>query len=244
MPNFQIHAYDSNIVLYQGSFPSFRHCIEQAVSEKVALDNADLRNTNLRNAHLDDGLFKGARFDGANLDGANLSDCDLRHACFNGATLYNTVFCGSQLTLSRFAFSSFGGTDIAGADIAGCLFSGRSALDLNYIDSANMDDTLFLSLDGKPISMTKPPIVLKGLPWPIALFDENLLLERHVLSLDSEKLFGLPSPQNMDGYSDMLWTSLKPLLAMMMLTRSRGWLLANNSANLSISDIAAGATNR
>lgn len=162
-------------MIYQGEFESAKACLEQAAREKINLDGADLHHANLAGAALDDIVMRNARLDGANLAGANLSEAVLDGTSFRGASLQDACLCLSSLVGCAFDGATFGATDIAGAILRLCSFSTLSALSLNYIDAQTIDRCRYTATENADIcGFSSPPVVLQGLPLPVAFLGRHL----------------------------------------------------------------------
>lgn len=160
-------------ILFEGRFENFKGALEQAVSDRVALNGVNLRNLDLSNTNLDDAVMPYADFTGSNLSGANISESYLKNANFTGAALYNTCLCDSNLTTANFHSASFGATDIHGCIITGAQFSTLSCFSLEFSNVRNMGGCVFINPDGRICTMSKPPIVVRGLGRdPLIIMDE------------------------------------------------------------------------
>ncbi len=182
MTYFLIKKTGTDDVLFEGNYTEFKFCVEAAVRQQIALNFADLRGANLMNAELDEGCFKGARFDHANLTGANMSESNLEEASFYGAVLYNTCLCEANMKDAQFLGAGFGATDLSYADIRGACFDTSSALDLKFSEVENMDQALYYDRTGVICEMSRPPITIKGLEYPVVLFDQHMKVGSAVLS--------------------------------------------------------------
>jgi uncharacterized protein YjbI with pentapeptide repeats len=183
-----IKTHDTAETLYQGAFSTMRETLECAIRENVSLDNADLQGANLTNAMLDDAKLRGARFDHANLQGANLSESQMDGANFFNAALYNACFCGSSLRGALFDGADFGGTDVAGATLDGSIFSTLSAFALNFTGAASLQDCYWK--DGAMLcNFSKPPLVVSGLDYPLAVFDAHIKIGSLVMAHDAAQDF-------------------------------------------------------
>jgi uncharacterized protein YjbI with pentapeptide repeats len=186
MKLFQILTSHSDIILYEGKFAKFRHCVEQAVRDNVRLENADLSNRNLSNITLDDAFLSRANFSNSNLTGANLSEARLHGASFKGTDLYNTCFAWSDLRGARFEDASFGGTDITGSDISHSVFSTLSCFSLDFALTALMDGCVFTNHDGIIATMSKPPVVIRGVSHNMIIFmDHCMKIDHDVMDYQS-----------------------------------------------------------
>jgi uncharacterized protein YjbI with pentapeptide repeats len=159
--------------LYEGTFSSFKSCLEQAVCDRVNLSGADLKNLNLTNACLDDSLLTGADFSGSNLAGANLSEAHLRGAQFCGSDLYNTCFSYADAKSCDFTDASFGATDISGTDLSNSIFSTLSCFTLDYAGAAGIRNCRFSNDAGQTFFWSRPPVVIRGLGQKIIVFTDQ-----------------------------------------------------------------------
>lgn len=174
MKHHKIYKAGSEDIIFSGLFLDIKSCVEAAICERICLDYADLRGANLTNAELDEGQFSYARFDQANLTGANMSCANLKGAIFRQATLYNVCFCESVMTNAQFFEVQFGGSDIAWTDISNASFDGYSALDLNFSECLFSNNTKYYDHTGSVCEMTRPPLLIKGLKYPVIFFDRHL----------------------------------------------------------------------
>lgn len=191
MQYYRIQSTQTGETLYDGTFYSFKACLESAVSTGANLAFANLRNLNLSNANLDDGALAYADFTNSNLSGANLSETTLSGARFNGAALYNTFLCESDLTRCDFKNASFGATDIQDADISKAQFSTLSCFTLDFTRARSMNGCMFFNPDGQICKMSKPPIVIRGLMHdPIILMDNTIKSGANILNNPKLKTLG------------------------------------------------------
>ncbi len=182
MTYFSLKKSGTDDVLFEGDYASLINCVESAIEQRVCLDHVNLRGANLVNAELDEGSFRFARFDHANLTGTNLSGAKLQKACFKNATLYNTCLCEAVLNEAQFFGATFGGVDIAWADMTAACFDTLSALDLDFSDAIIMKDALFYDRTGVICNMSHAPMIIKGLQYPIMLFDDHMKVGSAVMS--------------------------------------------------------------
>ena len=175
MQHYTLTKYTDNSILFSGYYPSFVHCLEDAVEKQVDLSYVDLKSHNLTNANLDGAHMPSAQMNGANLTGANLSEANLTQAVFHNTTLYSTCLSYSDLRNSDFRSASFGATMIEGCNIRNCVFSTLSCFDLEFTLTDGMSGCLFAMPDGGLHHMSKHPIVLKGvLNTPIVILDQAI----------------------------------------------------------------------
>ncbi len=182
MQTFQLHHHDRN-VLFEGDYRTLRECIEDALRGGIDLSQVNLAYADLSEINLDGARLSGVNFSHANLTGANISEAVLHDCDFKGAALFNACLCHSDLSGSDFSDASFGGTDIAGALLAGCSFSGLSALDCDFMASRGLDGAIFRT-PWKSSAMSRPLLVIKGLPANLAVFDEDILIGCDIYQYD------------------------------------------------------------
>lgn len=184
-----IKTHDTAETLYQGMFSCVREALESAIQENVDLSNADLQGANLTNASLDNAKLRGARFNHANLQGANLSEALLDGANFSNAALTNVCFCFSSLRRALFEGADFGGTDMAGATLDGSIFSTLSALTLDFKATNGLTDCCWKQETGVLCRFSSPPLVVTGLDYPLAVFDDHIKIGSLVMVHDEAEEF-------------------------------------------------------
>ncbi len=167
--------------VFEGTFNSFKDCLERAVQKGIDLTGADCRNRNLANACLDDGIFEAADFTGANLAGANLSEARLGGATLKNTDLYNTCFAYADMQGCRFDDASFGGTDIAQANISGASFSTLSCFSLDFAHTEQMNGCRFIGESGEEFSFSRPPLVIRGLGAKIIVLSDHFCIHLNTL---------------------------------------------------------------
>lgn len=171
----KIRDYRSGHILYHGAFGGLRQALEQAVRDGLDLPYADLSGAALVNAALDGARLPHARFTGANLMGANLSESMMDGADFTGAGLQNVCFHLSSLQRCDFRNAFFGATDMKGCNLRHSQFEGVSALSLNFIETASMEGCSYNNN-----KMSQPPLVIHGLPRPLALLDKTFVMGSYI----------------------------------------------------------------
>ncbi|MCB1652073.1 MAG: pentapeptide repeat-containing protein [Alphaproteobacteria bacterium] len=194
MKTYTLQTVKTQEVLFEGTFPSFKDCLESAVRKKITLDNVDLRHKNLSHANLDNAVMPGADFSHSNLNGVNLSESHLRGAVFKNATLHGACLCYSNLSECIFEDSSFGATDIFGAILGRARFSTLSCFSLNFSAALHMEECLFVDAVGTLSKMSYPPVVIHGLSHhPLIILDQDIkeghtTIKRESLHALSQKL--------------------------------------------------------
>lgn len=185
MKYFTIQSTQSREILFEGLFPDFKHCIEDAVTQRISLAYANLRGQNLTNANLDDAILPHADLSNANLTGANLSESYLKQAHFDGAVLYNTCLSYSNISACSFRGTSFGATDIVGCLMDGSQFSTLSCFLLNFATARQMRNCIFISRDGSISEISHPPIVINGFgTTPIIVTDKDVRAGHNRINAD------------------------------------------------------------
>lgn len=176
MKIIQINHFRTGQVLYEGRFSGMRQAVETAIRDRVALAFADLRHANLVNAALDGAILDGAQLAHANLLGANLCEASLHRTGFQNALMHSAALCESIIDAANFDGALFGATDIAGARLRHCLFSTLSALDLNFVDTAELSTNGFIADEDYLCGFSKPPLVIKGFRHVITCLDNKMLI--------------------------------------------------------------------
>ena len=103
-----LSRYD-NSVLFECEAESVKECVEQAVSQK-----ANLRDANLRDANLSDAYLIGADLSRANLIGADLSRANLSDAYLRGANLSDAYLRGANLIGANLRDANLSGANLSG----------------------------------------------------------------------------------------------------------------------------------
>ncbi|MCC7305545.1 MAG: pentapeptide repeat-containing protein [Alphaproteobacteria bacterium] len=171
----QFSQFDAGNILFEGKFKDFKTCLEQAVKDNVDLSKAHLARRNLSNTMLDGAMLKGADFTGANLCGSNLSESQLDGAVFISADLVNACLACASMRGCLFGDASFGATIITGADISYATFSTLSCFTLDFMHTRAMEGCIFSDPEGLHLSMSRPPVVIKGLSAEAIIF-----MDRHI----------------------------------------------------------------
>lgn len=164
MKNIYIRNRVTGATIFSGTFPTLRHALESAVQQGVSLRHADLAGANLANATLDGADLRGADMSGVILVGANLTGADMAMACL----------CETRLVGVDFTDATFGGTLVTGAIIDTCAFTCASALTLPFIEARLGANTL--TMGGRVMTFTAPPVVVTGLPARIAFLDTAVIV--------------------------------------------------------------------
>ncbi|MGH1398131.1 MAG: pentapeptide repeat-containing protein [Alphaproteobacteria bacterium] len=163
----------TNTLLFEGTFPTFKHMLETAISEGENLSHADLRYKNLSHANLDEAYLAHADFTGANLTGANMSEANLYGANLSHTALHNTCFAYSDLSEADFTGAHCGATDIAMAYLDECTFSDISCFTLNFKQATSMQNCRFTTQNGESSHFSKAPIIINGLIESPLIITEN-----------------------------------------------------------------------
>ena len=160
-----------------------------AEKHRSGLQGADLKEADLKEADLQGADLRGANLQGANLQGANLRGANLEGADLTLACLYRAGLQGSTARGARLSSSMVMVADTMLTDWTGTL------------------------IDGHPV--TKPPIRMLGLPWPILIWDTHMRIGCQCHSHEEWKAFTFNAIAAMDEKAWSFWTEWKtPLLKM------------------------------
>ena len=130
----------------------------------------------------------------ANLGGANLVCADLADACLAGADLVRANLVranlgGANLARANLAYADLAGADLADADLSGADLSGAnlSGTNLAYANLAGADlagANLARAKWRDDIMLTRAPLQLYGLAYPVTVLDSHLQIgcELHTLT--------------------------------------------------------------
>ena len=144
------------------------HTIEadniKAAMEALVKSEANLSGVNLWGANL-----SGVNLRGANIWGANLWEANLSGVNLSGANLRGTNLSGANLRGADLSGADLRGANLSGADLCGANLRG---VDLRGVDlrGANLRGATYRK--GTPL--TKNPIQIDGLTWPILILDAHL----------------------------------------------------------------------
>lgn len=166
-------------IIFKGIYNNDKECIEDAVFNKINLENADLRHKNFQCANIDTAKLNGADLRYCNLNYANISESDLTGADLRGASLIGTCLAETDLINTTMQDACFGATDIGYATLDGCHFSTLSALHLRFTEASSMQHCVFHSIHGEKYCFSTPPIVIQGLFKECLYFLENRMLIGH-----------------------------------------------------------------
>jgi len=180
MSEITIHACVTRVTLFQGNYPSMRHCAEAAVRAGISLAGADFLNADLSNASLDGANLRGANLNDCIMHGINLSEADLSGASAMGADLTAACLCDARLACVNFADATFGGTLITGARIEACVFSCPTFLTLPFTE-ARLGHNVYMHDNCQPMNFSVAPVVITGLPKRLAFFDTQALIGHRIV---------------------------------------------------------------
>lgn len=176
MQTITIKNRNTGAIIFKGLYNNNKECIEDAISKRINLENADLRHTNLQCVNIDTAQLNGADLRFCNLNYANISESNLSGADLRGASLIGTCLAEANLTNSNMRDACFGATDIGYAILDGAQFSTLSALALPFTEANSMQLCVFHSVHQQKFTFSEPPIMIQG------LFKENIyLIEKNAL---------------------------------------------------------------
>ena len=134
-------------------------------------------------------------------------------ANLDGAYLARANLAGAYLARANLAGANLDGANLDGANLAGANLA-RANLDGANLDGANLDGASY----GDGVPLTRTPIFVGGLHWPVIIMDEHMKIgcELHLISgwaeFDDRRIL------QMEGRTALhFWRQWKePLLAMAM----------------------------
>lgn len=176
-----IYNHQNKTAIFISDTKNDRELVEKAVKNKIDLTFADLRYMDLRHANLDGGKFDHADFSFSQCEGINISEAQLAHAVFRNCNLVNACFCDSDLSHTRFMNSNLSLADISGAHLEQTQFSDLSALQLNFIDAAEIKACVYKNVSGQKSYFSNAPLTIKGLPEPVSILDHAVLYGDKIL---------------------------------------------------------------
>ncbi len=159
--------------------------IKWAVSAGANLAGANLAGANLAGAYLAGANLAGAYLAGANLAGANLADANLA-----GAYLARANLAGANLADANLAGAYLAGANLAGAYLAGANLAGANLAGANLADANLADAYLARAKIRDGITITKAPIGVYGLAWPVLIYDQHMQIGCEFHSHDEWRGFG------------------------------------------------------
>lgn len=160
-----------------------RAVLEDAIARGAVLDGADLRGANLSCAALDGARLRHVNMADANLTGANLSEAQLEECHMRGVVMHGACLCESALTRCDISGAVFGGTDVAGARFVNCAFSTLSALQMDFVSCAAIEDCLFHDeVTGVAALFAEPPVHVTGLEMPVTIMDTHVRIGTQMIA--------------------------------------------------------------
>ncbi|MGN7438760.1 MAG: pentapeptide repeat-containing protein [Alcanivorax sp.] len=183
MNKYEIKHTITKKTLFEGTYTSFKSCIEDAVKQGVELCYADLRHQNMASVNLDGATLTNVTFTGSNLMGANLSEANLDQSTFHNCDMHNACLSFSNLNSCDFRGTLFGGTLVNDTTMKNAEFSTLSCFDLDFFSVLTMEGCTFVWETEECFDMSQPPIVIKGLlNTPVIIMDHHIKVGSHTLS--------------------------------------------------------------
>ena len=124
----------------------------------------------------------GANFSMCNLNGANLSEGVFDHAVFVGTDLSHACLALTSFMNVDFKDASFAETDWTDAIISGCQFSCPSVFSTSLHRAAVFNNCTYQTIDKGDCKVSKPPIVILGLPRDIVYLDSVIKIGHEFVS--------------------------------------------------------------
>ncbi|WCD56206.1 pentapeptide repeat family protein [Caulobacter phage BL94] len=198
--------------------------IRWGVKNGANLYGANLTRANLYGANLDGANLTRANLDGANLDGANLDGANLDGANLYGANLYGANLYGANLTRANLYGANLDGANLTRANLDGANLDGAN-LDGANLYGANLDGAnLYGAKLAENITLSRAPLQLYGLTWPVTIFDRHMKIGCQFHSLHAWENFSDREIIAMDGRSAAkFWASHKATLLALARADSRSF---------------------
>ncbi|WP_343684026.1 pentapeptide repeat-containing protein [Asticcacaulis sp.] len=161
-------------------------------------------------------VSSGANLDGANLDGANLDGANLRGAYLRGAYLRGAYLRGAYLDGAYLDGANLDGANLRGANLDGANLRGA------YLDGAYLRGAYLRGANlGGGITISKTPLQILGLTWPVTIFDQHMRIGCQFHSLHDWENFDDYTIRSMSpGTSLPFWQTNKDVI--LCLARAHG----------------------
>jgi len=139
-----------------------------------------------------------ANLTGAYLTGANLTDAYLTGAYLTDANLTDANLAGANLAGANLAGANLAGANLAGANLAGA-----------YLADANLADAKWRN----SVPLTRAPLQLYGLRWPVTILDAHMEIGCETHRLCEWEAFDNAAIAAMDGRDALkFWGAYKDVL--------------------------------
>ena len=192
---------------------TIRTTVEAAVSARANLAGVNLAFADLAEANLAEANLAGANLAGANLAGANLAGANLARAHLACANLAGANLAGANLARAHLARAHLAGADLAGADLAGADLADAYLADA-YLEGAKWSGN---------ITLTRAPLQIYGLRYPITILDAHMQVGCELHTLAEWEAFDDASIVAMDGKDALtFWRAHKSALLAMAKSDGRG----------------------
>ena len=171
---YDIFHRDTGAVLYSATLPDDAAGWPESRKRGKAARQAVAARANLAGANL-----AGAYLADVYLAGARLADVDLSGADFSGVILSRAYLAGARLANADLADVDLSGADLSGACLAG---TNLADVDLSGADLSGADLSGAKWRDD--ITLTRAPLQLHGLAYPVTILDSHLQIgcELHTLT--------------------------------------------------------------
>jgi hypothetical protein len=184
----------TNGTLFSGEYASLRDAVIATVDAGANLADANLADANLAGAYLAGANLTGANLTGANLAranlaGANLADANLADANLAGANLAGANLTGANLTDANLTGANLAGANLAGAYLARANLAGANLAGAYLVGAKWRDD----------IILTRRPLQLYGLAYPVVILDQHMQIGCELHSLAEWAAFDNTRIARMDG---------------------------------------------
>ena len=195
--------------------------VRWAISADANLADANLAGAYLAGAYLADANLAGAYLADANLAGAYLAGAYLADANLAGANLADANLAGAYLADANLAGANLADANLADANLAGAYLAGAYLADANLAGANLADANLADAKWAEGVFVTKPPLQVSGLRWPVTILDTHMQIGCQLHGLAEWQRFDDRAIADMDGRDALrFWRAHKDVL--MGLARSIG----------------------
>ncbi len=193
--------------------------VRWAIKSDASLAGAYLARANLADANLAGAYLPRANLADANIAGANLARASLADAYLVRANLEDASLAGAYLAHANLARANLAGAYLARAYLARANLAG-AYLAGAYLEDANLADAKWR--DGVVISRT--PIQIYGLYWPVTILDEHMQIGCELHRLNEWKAFDDARIGRMDArHAKKFWAENKEALLSMARNAGRSF---------------------
>ena len=196
---------------------------KKAVAAGANMAGANLASANLADANLSDADLADANLARANLSDANLSDANLARANLADADLAGADLAGANLSDANLSDADLAGADLAGANLARADLADANLASANLAGANLSDANLARATWRNGIKITRAPIQIYGLRWPVTILDNDMEIGCQSHSLAEWDAFDDRTIIGMDGRDALkFWRVHKTTLLAIAAADGRG----------------------